>query len=60
MAHPRHRLDDAFQTPIRFSLIAALGIRTEIDVRTLRELLEGDDSVLSRTISYLEQTGMSR
>jgi DNA-binding MarR family transcriptional regulator len=55
MVHPRHRLDDAFQTPVRFSLMAALGGRDEVDFRTLRELLETDDSALSKAISHLEQ-----
>lgn len=57
MAHPRHGLDAAFQTPIRFSLMAALGRHTEIDFRTLREVLEAEDSVLSKAISYLEKAG---
>lgn len=57
MAHPRHRLDDAFQTPIRFSLMAALGRKIEIDFRTLSDLLEADDSVLSKAVSYLEKAG---
>ncbi|WP_447943941.1 transcriptional regulator [Microbacterium aurum] len=57
MVHPRHRLDDAFQTPVRFSLMAALGTRDEVDFRTLRELLESDDSTLSKAISHLERAG---
>lgn len=57
MAHPRHRLDDALQTPIRFSLMAALGHRNEIDFSTLRDLLEADDSALSKAISHLERAG---
>lgn len=57
MAHPRHGLDDAFQTPIRFSLMAALGHRTEVDFRTLRDVLEANDSVLSKAISHLEKVG---
>ncbi|PPL15646.1 transcriptional regulator [Microterricola pindariensis] len=57
MAHPRHELNDAFQTPIRFSLMAALGRTAQIDFRTLRELLEADDSVLSKAVSHLEKLG---
>ena len=57
MPHPRRQWDDAFQTPIRFSLMAALGRRTEIDFRALRDLLEADDSVLSKAVSHLERTG---
>lgn len=57
MAHPRHRLDDSFQTPIRFSLMAALGRHTEIDFRTLRDVLETEDSNLSKAITHLEKAG---
>lgn len=42
---------------MRFSLMAALGRKTEIDFRTLRELLEADDSVLSKSIAHLEKVG---
>lgn len=37
--------------------MAALGRRTEIDFGTLRDILEADDSVLSKSISYLEKAG---
>jgi len=57
VAHARHRLDDAFQTPVRFSLMAALGRSTQIDFGTLKDLLEADDSVLSKAISHLEKLG---
>lgn len=57
MIHPRHRLDEAFQTPIRFSLMAALGRRTEIDFGTLRDLIESSDSVLSKALTHLDQAG---
>lgn len=57
MPHPRHELDAAFQTPIRFSLMAALGRRTEVDFPSLRDLLEADDSSLSKAISHLEKVG---
>ncbi|PJJ61372.1 transcriptional regulator [Compostimonas suwonensis] len=60
MAHPRHRLDDAFQTPIRFSLMAALGDDLEMDFGALRELLESENSVLSKAVSYLEKDGYVR
>lgn len=55
--HPRHGLDDAFQTPIRLSLMAALKPDTEMDFATLRDLLESGDSVLSKSISSLERLG---
>lgn len=57
MAHPRHDLDPAFGTPLRFSLIAALGRRTDIDFGTLRDVLEADDSSLSKSISHLQNAG---
>ncbi len=60
MAHPRHRLDEAFQTPIRFSLMAALESKTDFDFRTLRDVLEADDSVLSKSIAYLDKVGYVR
>lgn len=60
MVHPRHRLDEAFQTPIRFSLMAALESNTDLDFPTLRELLEADDSVLSKSIAHLEKAGYVR
>lgn len=55
--HPRHGLDEAFQTPIRLSLMAALKEGTELDFATLRDLLESGDSVLSKAIASLERLG---
>ncbi|WP_105566745.1 transcriptional regulator [Microbacterium halophytorum] len=60
MAHPRHELDAAFQTPMRLSVMAALGRRTEIDFSTLRDTLEADDSSLSKAVSHLEKAGYVR
>lgn len=54
MTHPLHDLNPAFQTPIRFSLMAALGEGVEVDFGTLRETLGVADSPLSKAISYLE------
>ncbi len=56
MPHPRHGLDAAFQTPLRLSLMAALG-REEIDFGALREALETSDSQLSKAITALEHAG---
>lgn len=55
MAHPRHDLDPAFQTPIRLSLMAALDGGNQIDFATLRDLIEADDSAVSKGIAYLER-----
>ena len=57
MAHPRRRWDEAFQTPIRFSLMAAVGRDRDIDFRTLRDLLEAEDSVLSKAVAHLDRAG---
>lgn len=51
--HPRVRLDDNFSTPIRFSLIAALGEGIELDFATLADILQSNDSVLSKAITHL-------
>lgn len=55
MAHPRLELDEAFLTPVRLSLMAALTTGADFDFATLRELLEVDDSALSKGISHLEK-----
>lgn len=55
--HPRHDLDDALLTPLRFSVMAALRTDAEIDFATLRDLLETDDSALSKAISTLSAAG---
>lgn len=52
--HPRHQLDDALLTPVRFSTMAALGNGSEVDFATLRNIIETDDSALSKAISRLE------
>ncbi|KAM9862478.1 transcriptional regulator [Leucobacter sp. BZR 635] len=57
MAHPRHELDSAFHTPLRFSLMAALSDGAVIDFGTLRELLETEDSPLSKSVAHLEAAG---
>lgn len=57
MAHPRHELDEALLTPVRLSLMAALSGDVELDFASLRDLIEADDSVLSKGISHLENIG---
>lgn len=52
--HPRHQLDDTLLTPVRFSTMAALGNGSEVDFATLRDLIETDDSALSKAIARLE------
>ena len=55
--HPRHQLDDTLLTPVRYSTMAALGNGSEVDFATLRDLIETDDSSLSKAVSRLETTG---
>lgn len=57
MAHPRHDLDPAFQTPVRLSLMSALGQAAQLDFATLRDLIEADDSAVSKGIYALEKAG---
>lgn len=54
-AHPRLRLNDSFASPIRFSLMAALGDDLELDFATLASILQVSDSALSKAISALER-----
>ncbi|WP_104137989.1 ArsR family transcriptional regulator [Cryobacterium sp. Y62] len=44
---PRHGLDDALLTSLRFSLVAVPGTDVEINFTTLRELLETEDSAFT-------------
>ena len=55
--HPRHNLDDALLTPLRFSVMAALTADAEIDFQSLRDLLETEDSALSKAIGHLSAAG---
>lgn len=57
MAHPRHDLDEALLTPVRLSTMAALPGDVDLDFGSLRDLIEADDSALSKGISYLEKLG---
>ena len=60
--HPRTQLDDNFASPIRFSLMAALGDGMEFDFPALRDILQCGDSPLSKAIAHLPpaQTGRAR
>lgn len=57
MTHPRHDLDEALLTPVRLSIMAALGGDVERDFASLRDLIESDDSAVSKAISHLERVG---
>lgn len=55
MAHPRHDLDPALMTPVRLSLLAALSDDIELDFASLRDLIEADDSAVSKGVAHLEK-----
>lgn len=55
--HPRTQLDDNFASPIRFSLMAALGDGMELDFPALRDILQCGDSPLSKAITHLQAAG---
>lgn len=55
--HPRHELDDLIHAPVRLSMVAALAAADSIDFRTLRDLVQVSDSLLSKHITTLEDAG---
>ncbi|GAA4265778.1 transcriptional regulator [Frondihabitans peucedani] len=56
-AHPRHRLSEILQNPVRFSIAAALDKAEKLSFREVRDAIEVSDSVLSKQVSLLEQAG---
>ena len=56
-AHPRHRLDDLLQNPIRFSIVAALDRADTLGFREVRDTIEITDSALSKQVAALEANG---
>jgi len=55
--HPRHRLDDLLQNPVRFSVVAALDRAGTLGFREVRDAVEVTDSALSKQVSSLEAAG---
>ncbi|KQO60242.1 winged helix-turn-helix domain-containing protein [Curtobacterium sp. Leaf261] len=55
--HPRHRLDDLLQNPVRFSVMAALDRASTLGFREVRDAVEVTDSALSKQVSLLEAAG---
>ncbi|WP_235481070.1 winged helix-turn-helix domain-containing protein [Frondihabitans sp. Leaf304] len=55
--HPRHRLFDVLQNPIRFSIAAALDKAEKLSFREVRDAIEVTDSALSKQVALLEQAG---
>lgn len=56
--HPRTRLVDELNQPVRFSIVAALALVETHTFRDLRDALGVSDSALSKQISSLEAAGM--
>lgn len=55
--HPRYRLDEVIHAPVRLSIMSALAAADRVDFRFLRELVEVSDSLLSKHMTLLEDTG---
>lgn len=56
--HPRSRLVEALNNPVRFSIVAALAPVDRLAFRDLRDALGLTDSALSKQISALEEAGL--
>lgn len=57
-AHPRHRLSDTLQNPIRFSIAAALDRAEKLSFGEVRDAVEITDSALSKQVALLEAAGI--
>lgn len=55
--HPRHRLDELLQNPVRFSIVAALDRAGTLSFKEVRDAVEISDSALSKQVSSLEAAG---
>lgn len=56
-AHPRHRLEDLLNSPVRFSIAATLAGAANAEFSFVRDTIEVSDSVLSKQVSALEAAG---
>lgn len=56
--HPRARLVEALNNPVRFSIVAALAPVDRLAFKDLRDGLGLTDSALSKQISALEEAGL--
>jgi DNA-binding MarR family transcriptional regulator len=52
--HPRHRLDDLLQNPVRFSILAALDRAGTLSFKEVRDAVEITDSALSKQVASLQ------
>lgn len=59
-AHPRHDLDELLQSPVRFSILAALSSVGEAEFAFIRDTVEVSDSTLSKQVTVLEGAGYVR
>ena len=55
--HPRHRLDELLQNPVRFSIVAALDRAATLSFKEVRDAVEITDSALSKQVALLEGAG---
>ncbi|MGP3987629.1 winged helix-turn-helix domain-containing protein [Streptomyces sp. 3N207] len=56
--HPRHRLEPLLQSPVRFSVMAALASAERLEFRFVRDVVEVSDSALSKQSAALEEAGL--
>ncbi|MFE0874854.1 winged helix-turn-helix domain-containing protein [Streptomyces smyrnaeus] len=56
--HPRHRLEPLLQSPVRFSVMAALASAERLEFRFVRDAVEINDSALSKQSTALEEAGL--
>lgn len=57
MTHPRRSLDEVLNSPIRYSVVAALAVGDRVEFRFIRDAVEVSDSVLSKMVATLEDAG---
>lgn len=55
--HLRHSLDPVIHQPVRFSIMAALSATKEAEFSFIRDMVEINDSLLSRHVTTLEKAG---
>lgn len=55
--HPRHRLEELFYHPVRFSIMALLGASDEAEYSYICTTVEVSKSVLSKQVALLEAAG---
>ncbi len=56
-SHPRHRLEELLNSPVRFSITATLAGAANAEFSFVRDTIEVSDSVLSKQVSALEAAG---